>query len=33
LRGYRYTYLAAAVIAFIGAVVSLVPVRKNGQRW
>jgi MFS family permease len=33
LRGYRYTYLAAAVIAFIGAVVSLVPVPKNGQRW
>ena len=33
LRGYRYTYLIAAGIAFMGSVVSLVPVPKNGQRW
>lgn len=32
LRGYRNTYLAAAVTAFIGAAISLIPVRSLYQQ-
>ena len=32
LRGYRYTYLVAAAIAFAGAVISLMPMSNNRQQ-